>query len=84
MCQGSCYAFNAMLQANPRGSGGTAAETKEKYELKSAGGGTYNVAGGTQLAVSSTLKGASQCLKLLFGRTLRYKLLGASDRTAMF
>lgn len=42
-----------LLQANPRGSGGTAAETKEKYTLKSAGGGTYNIAGGTQIAVSS-------------------------------
>lgn len=40
-------------QANPRGSGGTAAETKEKYTLKSSGGGTYNVAGGTQIATAT-------------------------------
>ena len=36
---------------NPRGSGGTAAETKEKYTLKTAGGGTYKVAGGEQINV---------------------------------
>jgi glutathione S-transferase len=41
---------------NPRGSGGTAAETKEKYTLKTAGGGTYKVAGGEQInfATAST------------------------------
>ena len=37
---------------DPRGSGGTAAETKKKYTLKSEGGGTYKVAGGETLNVS--------------------------------
>ena len=48
---------NAAAQAgssDARGSGGTASETKQKYTLKSEGGGTYKVAGGEQINVSSS------------------------------
>ena len=38
--------------SDARGSGGTASETKQKYTLKSEGGGTYKVAGGEQINVS--------------------------------
>ena len=35
-----------------QGSGGSASETKQKYTLKSEGGGTYKVAGGQTINVS--------------------------------
>ncbi len=59
-CQGNhCRA----LQAAPRGSGGTAEQTKEKYTLKSAGGGTYKTASGQQINVhASSARFTSLCL----------------------
>ena len=48
----SCHAAMQAGSSDPRGSGGTASETKQKYTLKSEGGGTYKVEGGQQINVS--------------------------------
>ena len=57
---------SAVAQAgssDARGSGGTASETKQKYTLKSEGGGTYKVAGGEQINVSCSC--ALKCSMIL-------------------
>ena len=60
---------SAVAQAgssDARGSGGTASETKQKYTLKSEGGGTYKVAGGEQINVSCSPTLKCSMMRVMF------------------